>query len=182
MQVRVADSGTAREGERVALVEFRARLDDDVVLLGGILLGFHQVVEPAKAALVRERPGLAAFALEQHELAVAEGGNSEFFDLAVFGGVHHPAFFHVGGIVKAGVVAGAAVFAKAGSQVGVTVEGVVRGACGDRFVVARVGCLLACNAVFVGEGVHRFFVTYFGKGGRCKKRNDNEFIPNFAHA
>ena len=167
VQVRVADSGTACEGERVALVEFCPRLQGHVVFLGGVLLGFDQVVKPAKAALVRKSPGFAAFALEQHELAVTEGGDAEFFDLAVFGGVYYPAFFHVGGVVESGVVARAAVFAKARSQVGVAVEGVVDGA---RFFGRGFGLhgSLCGHAVFVGEGVHCLFVTFFRHGGKGK--------------
>ena len=187
MQVRVSDTGAAREGQRVALLVACICLDRDVVLLGCILFLDNLVVKLAEAALVSECPGLAAVALEEHQLSVVERGNSQFYNFAVFGRVNGPAFFHLSGVVKACVVTRAAVLAKARGQVSVAVERAVSwfvcfenslfrhavgvidfvriGACAEvvvRYCFAGFGL----DAVFVSEGIHGLFIAFGGEGGR----------------
>ena len=131
MQVGVADSGTPGECQGVALLIGNARFQDDVIALFAVLFRENETVQLAETALVGKNPGLAAFALVEHDLAVEEGGDPHFFYLAVFGRVDDPALFHEGGVVHTGVVAGAAVLAEGGGEVGVFLEGGIDGLCGS---------------------------------------------------
>ena len=130
MQVGVPDSGTPGEGQRVALLVGEARFQDDVVALFAVLFRENETVQLAEAALVGKNPGLSAFALVEHDLAIEEGGNPHFFYLAIFGSVDDPALFHEGGVVYAGVVAGAAVLTEGRSEVGIFLERRIDGLCG----------------------------------------------------
>ena len=113
VQVRVPDSCAARVCERVPFAESDVRLDGDIVAFGCVLLLAHYFFDGlGEAALVGEYPGLSAVALEVHHFAVAEGRGLDFLDVPVFRGEDGPAFFHLSGIVDAGVVAGAAVLAE----------------------------------------------------------------------
>ena len=131
VQVGVPDAGTTGKCQGVALLVGSVRFQGDVVALFAELLCDIEAVQLAETALVGKDPGLAAFALEEHHLAVKEGGDPDFFDLAVFGSVDDPTLFHKGGVVHAGVVAGAAVLAEGGGEVGVFLEGGIDGLCGS---------------------------------------------------
>lgn len=131
VQVWVPDAGATGKCQGVALLVGSVRFQDDVVALFAELLCDIEAVQLAETALVGKDPGLAAFALEEHHLAVKEGGDPDFFDLAVFGSVDDPALFHEGGVVHAGVVAGAAVLAEGGGEVGVFLERGIERICGS---------------------------------------------------
>ena len=206
--MRVTDSGAAREGQRVAFLVACPRFDDDIVLLGGILLLDNLVVQFAEAALVCESPGLAALALEEHQLSVVEGRYAKLDYLAVFGSVDRPALFHLGGIIETGVVTGSAVFSETRSQIGVafkrTVGRLFR--LKDRLGLHSVGIVNAIvllrngfvaevgrrdlsagfclDAVLIGESVHHFRIAFFCVCGREQREASDDaencfFVRNF---
>ena len=127
MQMGISDAGTSRECECVAFAESGVRLDGNVVTLGGVLLLLDLVFYGRReAALVGEYPGLAAFAFEEHDLAITEWGDLDFSDVAVLWSVDGPAFFHLRGVVDAGMVTRAAIFTKRGCQISIAFERIIR--------------------------------------------------------
>ena len=131
VQVGVTDAGASGKCQGVALLVGNVRLQDDVVAFFAVLLRENEAVQLAETALVGKDPGLSAFAFIKHDFAIEEGGNPHFFYFTVFGSVDDPAFFHEGGVVHAGVVAGTAVLAKRGGEVGVFLEGGIDRSCGS---------------------------------------------------
>ena len=149
MQVRIADTRAAREGERVALAVRRVRRQFHVVLVGRVLFFADLDVQFAETALVRKNPCLAALALVEHDLAVTERACADFLDAAVFRGQDGPALFHVGRVVDACVVARAPVLSKGGCQVSVLFKGGVAYRCvPGNFVLGSFAARVAKNQVF----------------------------------